>query len=164
MGTRSISLLMFGLLALSGASVAGLQATSSDGGAAPVATVKLEQPGVAPGESGPARFAGLLYDAYDVESAMQTVRFTDGFYRAPGNEGYNATLAHVEARLRAAGFGEHPGLELEVLETELRGRAWTPRSASLELLASDEEPRLLHGFSTPDGADRVMLPINAPSA
>ena len=41
MGTRSISLLMFGLLALSGASVAGLQATSSDGGAAPVATVKL---------------------------------------------------------------------------------------------------------------------------
>jgi aminopeptidase YwaD len=164
MEARAIPALMLLLLSSGAAWLGELQEGPSDSGAAPAIRAELEQPGVAPGESGPARFAGRLYDAFDVESAMKTVRFTDGFYRAPGNEGYNATLEHVEARLRAAGFGEHPGLELEVLETELRGRAWTPRSASLELLSGDEEPRLLHGFSTPDGADRVMLPINAPSA
>ena len=95
---------------------------------------------------------------------METVRFTDGFYRAPANEGYNATLDHVEERLREAGFGSVEGLELEEIETELTGRAWTPRSASLELISGDGEPERLHGFSTPSGADRVMLPINAPSA
>jgi hypothetical protein len=152
------------LVPLASLSLAGAQGGGAEAAEPTSQDTLLEQPAVAPGESGPARFAGLLYDAYDVEAAMETVRFTDGFYRAPGNEGYNATLAHVEARLRAAGFGTEPGLELEVLETELRGRAWTPRSASLELLSGEEEPQLLHGFTTPGGRDRVMLPINAPSA
>lgn len=121
-------------------------------------------PGVADGASGPARFVAALFEAFDAERALATVRFADGYYRAPANAGYEATLDRVAELLRAAGFGEREGFELELLASEEPELAWTPRSARLELLLEGDAPRRLHGFDGPAERDRTMLPVNAPSA
>ena len=119
-------------------------------------------PDVAAAESGPARFAKPLYEHFDVERAMASVRCVDGFYRSPGNDGFEAALDHVKARLEAAGFGKRAGLVLEELSTDLRSPAWTPISARLEL-ESAGATKVLHAFDTPGGAERTMLPVGAPS-
>ncbi len=121
-------------------------------------------PGVAEGLAGPARFVDLTYAGFDTRAAMASTRFVDQYYRAPGNEGYNASLDHVAARLRAVGFGELEGFSLREIETPLSSKAWTPRSAKLEVSGVGGEGETLHAFSKPGDHDRVMLPINAPSA
>jgi hypothetical protein len=106
-------------------------------------------PAVVAGTSGPARFATRLFEAFDPDRAMETVRFLDGHYRAPGNDGYEAGIDHVAARLRAAGYGSTPGFELFVLEEPLtargaqRGRrllapAWTPLAGRVALRRAGE--------------------------
>jgi len=142
--------------------------------AAPLVAVQAEPEGapraghngppVAEGSSGPARFAGAVYQAFDVESAVETITFADRFYRAPGNHGYNATLDRVRERLVAAGFGEREGFELDEIVKPLRSPAWTPRSGRLAVRLPGGEEVVLHEFSETTDADRVMLPINAPSA
>jgi hypothetical protein len=119
-------------------------------------------PEVIAGENGPARFAKPRWAEFDAERAMQTVRFVDGFYREPGNDGFEASLDHVKAALSAAGYGATPELLLEEIITELREPAWTPVSASLELFSGDEV-HVLHSFDSPAGKDRTMLPVGAPS-
>ncbi len=119
-------------------------------------------PDVMAAESGPGRFAKPLYENFDVERAMDSVRFVDGFYRSPGNDGFEACLDHVKKRLADAGFGAKEGLLLEELSTELGAPAWTPISARLELKSAGAA-RVLHAFDTPAGADRTMLPVGAPS-
>ena len=119
-------------------------------------------PEVIAAETGPARFAKQLYDNFDVERAMRTVRFVDGFYRDPANDGFEATLDHVKNALAAAGFGVRPELLLEEIVTEPGAPAWTPISGSLEL-RSDDEVHVLHAFDSPAGVDRTMLPVGAPS-
>jgi aminopeptidase YwaD len=132
-------------------------------------------PPVVAGESGPARFVAALTAAFDQQRAMQTVRFVDGFYRAPANDGYEAVLEYLAVALREAGFGVDPRLELTFLETELTGPgaapgertpapAWTPISAALALRRVGQPELVLHSFSRPEERDRVMLPINTPSA
>jgi len=120
-------------------------------------------PRVASGASGPARFVPVLYREFQRDAAMETVVFADRYYRAPGNEGYEAVIDHLAERLRAGGFGEDPRLELRTIETEMDLPAWTPRSASLVLHESGVEDQVLHAFDSPEDRDRVMLPINAPS-
>lgn len=139
-----------------------LAATSQGDVQAPASTLATGGPSTAPGSTGPARFVGRLFDAFDVQRAMEIATFADGFYRAPANDGYEATLDEIARRLRVAGFGEDERLTLRFLETEQRVPSWTPLRARLELLMEGEEPVLLHGFDTPGGADRVMLPVNAP--
>lgn len=132
-------------------------------------------PPVTTGASGPARFVEPIFRRFDPARAFEDVRFADGFYRAPANEGYEAVLAHLEARLRAGGFDAEDGLELEFLESELDARgwmqdgrvpaeAWTPRSASLALVAADGVERVLHAFDDAADVERVMLPVHARSA
>jgi hypothetical protein len=121
-------------------------------------------PAVAPGETGTARFVPALLEEFEVDAAMETVRLVDGAYRAPGNEGYDRALDRVAEELRAVGFGEREGLELEELHTPLASPAWTPRSARLEALLPGGEVVVLHAFAGPGERDRVMLPVNAPSA
>ena len=70
-------------------------------------------PQVAAGETATARFIVPLYERFDKQAAMGVVRFVDGFYRAPGNAGYNAALDHVRALLEQGGFGKQPGFELD---------------------------------------------------
>ncbi len=135
-------------------------------------------PPVVAGASGPARYAALLCEEFDGAYARELLGLVDMFYRAPGNDGYEAVLARIESDLHAAGFGREPGLELFSLEVPLTAPsweqldesqrepalAWTPISASLTLECRGREPRRLHGFSAPGDVDRTMLPVNAPSA
>ncbi len=119
-------------------------------------------PEVVEASSGPARFAKALFEHFDTERAMTTVRFVDGFHREPGNDGFEASLDHVKARLQAAGFGSAEGLLLEEIQSDLGAPAWTPVSGRLEL-STGTEVRVLHAFDTPGGADRTLLPVGAPS-
>ena len=131
-------------------------------------------PPVVAAPTGPARFVAPLYEQFDLSRALDCVRFVDGFYRAPANDGYAASLEHVAARLRAAGFGGEAGFELTTIETQLTARApnsselvlasaWTPLDARIAMIGADGVERVLHAFETPEGRDRVMLPVNAPS-
>ncbi|MBI5434449.1 MAG: M28 family peptidase [Planctomycetes bacterium] len=140
-------------------------------------------PPVTTGDSGPARFVAPLHARFDPARAFEDVRFIDGFYRAPANDGYETVLAHLEARLRAGGFGSTPGFELELLESELQARgwmedghvaaqAWTPLGARLSLVGAvgadgtvgaDGAEHVLHSFDDAASVDRVMLPVHAPS-
>jgi hypothetical protein len=120
-------------------------------------------PGVHISEAGTARFVTPLYEAFDLERTMETVRFVDRFYRAPANEGYDEVIDHLLGALEEAGFGGMDDrLLLEVIEEDPIS-AWTPRSGSLTLLADGEKPRTLHAFDTSEGVDRVMLPVYTPS-
>jgi hypothetical protein len=120
-------------------------------------------PGVAVDGFGPARFVAPLLDAYDADSAMETVAFVDGYYRAPGNEGYEATIEHLIGKLRAAGFdGSDKRLSLRVIETEMSTPSWTPRSASIVMHVGDERV-VLHSFQDRRDSDRTILPMGAPS-
>ncbi len=126
-------------------------------------------PAVAPGPGGPARFVEALLGRFDARRALADAAHFDRHYRAPGNDGYEAALEHLLAELGAAGFeragSEGAGeLELEVIESELRGRAWTPLSARLEFVEPDGRREALLSFDTPEGRDRVMLPVHAPTA
>jgi aminopeptidase YwaD len=113
--------------------------------------------------NGPARFVPALLDAYDADAAMETVRFVDGYYRAPGNEGYDAVIEHLIEKLRAAGFdGGDPRLSMRVIETPMESPSWTPRSASITLHAG-ETHTVLHNFQNRRDSDRTILPLGAPS-
>jgi hypothetical protein len=120
-------------------------------------------PAVAPGTSGTGRFAPLVWREFSADGALVVTTFADGFYRAPANEGFDATLDEVERRLRAAGYGTREELALEVFEEPREAPAWTPRRARLALLRGGEE-RVLHAFEAPADRDRTLLPENAPSA
>jgi aminopeptidase YwaD len=121
-------------------------------------------PQVAPGTTATARFVKPVYEAYNAKAAMDSVAFVDGFYRAPGNEGYNACLDHVSARLSKAGYGKLEGFELEEILTPMKSPAWTPISGSLGVTLSDGQVVVLHAFDGPAQTDRVMLPIYSPNA
>ena len=119
-------------------------------------------PRVELGESGPARFVRRLYNGFREARAMDTVVHLDARSRAPGSEGYDESFDHIEAALRAQGFGDRPDLLLEVQEHD-RGRpAWNPRSGELRLLTGAGGEAVLHAFDDPAGVDRCLLPENAP--
>ena len=120
-------------------------------------------PAVVMDQSGPMRFASVLFDEFDMDSVDEDVHFVDQYYRAPANDGYEAVIDHFEMELREAGFGSTAGLELEILSEEMSSPAWTPISGSLTL-DQDGTKTQLHAFSKTGDVDRVMLPINAPSA
>ncbi len=125
-------------------------------------------PGVVAGGEGTARFAAALHGRFDRERALERTRFIDGFYRAPANDGFEATLARVEAELRAAGFGASDQLLLEWLAQPMQTRAgapslaWTPVSGRIELRGARGQ-QVLHAFSASGDRDRVMLPVGTPS-
>ncbi|MCC7014707.1 MAG: M28 family peptidase [Planctomycetes bacterium] len=131
-------------------------------------------PPVVAGDAGPKRFLAALDSTFDTARALETTAFVERFYRAPANDGYEAVLAHLEAQLRAHGYGTEDSFTLELLETPLEQRnaasgereaaqAWTPLSARIALIEPDSPPRVLHEFSTAEGVDRTMLPVHAPA-
>ncbi len=119
-------------------------------------------PAVARGVAGTARFASTVFGAFQAERAMELARFADGFYREPGNDGFEAVLARIRRDLAAAGYGEADGFALETFEHDARSPAWTPLSAHL-LLLGEHEDRTLLAFAGREDAARTMLPHNAPS-
>jgi len=139
------------------------------GGEAPAPDTSLETadhtgPAVAPGTSGPARFAAKLHAIFRADRAMDLATYIDGFYRTPGGEGYDKVLDRVGRELEAAGYGEVEGFTLRFIETPMITPAWTPRSASFEVHLPGCPPLPLHRFRSPGEADRVMLPVHAPAA
>ncbi len=140
-----------------------LQARDTIDSAEPAVDLDHRGPGVAMGDSGPARFAGPLFDAFRTKRAMDTVRFADPYFRAPASPGYDAVLDHVESTLKGAGFGSHPRLELKILERERSHPAWTPKRAKLRLKPDGGEPATLHAFEVENDRDRTMLPVNVRS-
>src|SRR6185295_2839030 len=131
---------------------------------APAAGVfKHAGPSVAAGGSGPARFALLCWEAFDAERALQLAEYVDRFWREPGNFGYEAVLARLQEELTGLRFGEDPTRTLQWIETPLADPAWTPLAGKLVLRTQSGE-RVLHAFAEPEGRDRLMLPVNAPSA
>jgi hypothetical protein len=127
------------------------------------AEVDHRGPAVAHAETGPARFVAKLFEEFRTERAMASVRFADGFFRAPASPGYDAVLDHIEAELRQAGFGSDPRLVLEILQHSAPGPAWTPKSARLTLFVERSEV-VLHAFDAADDRERTMLPVHSPSA
>lgn len=159
MGIRAITLLLAG---------SALWGSAPDDGAARdearIDDTRHRGPGVLESEAGTARFARPLFAAFDVDAALERVRFVDRWYRAPGNDGFEASLDHVAAALREVGFGgDDERLELRFLETPLDHPAWTPRSARIALRGGAGEATVLHAFEGPEGVDRCVLPMNAPS-
>lgn len=132
--------------------------------AALLETVDHAGPDVAPGSSGPARFATALHQGFRADRAMDLATYIDGFYRTPGGEGYDQVLDRVARELESAGYGEVEGFTLRFIETPMITPAWTPRSAAFEVHLPGCPPLPLHRFRTPGEADRVMLPVHAPSA
>jgi len=113
--------------------------------------------------TGPARYVPALLDAFDAGRAMETVAFTDQFYRAPANDGYMAVLDHLEERLRKAGFGgDDERFELREILGDMTAPAWTPKSGLVELLVPGAEPVQLHEFHIGTESDRTILPLGAP--
>ena len=120
-------------------------------------------PRVAIGDSGPARFVTTLNQAFQLDRSMKLVRFQDRFYRAPGNDGYEAVLERLETELRAAGFGgADDRLTLSYLETDPEP-IWNPKRGLVEIVLPDGDRRVLHSFDNEGANDRVLLPINAPA-
>jgi hypothetical protein len=121
-------------------------------------------PTVEPGSGATARFTDHFWRAFDTRRAEVTLVFTDGFYREPANEGFEAVLEHLAGELRAAGYGREEGLELEFLTSEEPVSAWTPRSARLTRVAADGSEEVLLSFAERRDEYRAMLPANAPAA
>jgi aminopeptidase YwaD len=143
----------------------GLQAAAPDtqAQAVPAGLFKHAGPLVAPGGTGPARYALLAYEAFEPERALQFAEYVDRFWREPGNDGYEAVLARLKEELAGLRFGEDPTRTLQWIETPLEQPAWTPLSGKLVLRSKSDE-RVLHAFDAPEGRERLMLPANAPSA
>lgn len=133
-------------------------------------------PPVVAGQGGAARYVSPLYDGYDTAYARRLLSFIDGFYRAPGNDGYEAVLDRLRRDLAEAGFGTLDGFELYVIESPLTARswtrpgqrvaapAWTPVSARMTLKSPGRPVKVLDGFSGAGDTGRTMLPVNTPSA
>jgi aminopeptidase YwaD len=119
---------------------------------------------VARGTTGTARFADRVFAAFSSERALATTAFMDRWYREPGNDGFEAVLDDLHAKLSAAGYGRDEGLELEWIVTPLETKAWTPLSARLAVVEPNGKERVLHAFERSEDRDRTMLPVNAPSA
>jgi len=120
-------------------------------------------PAVASGDGATARWASILFDAYNTDRAFETIAYADRWFREPGNEGFEATLDHVLEQLRAIGFGQEKLLQLEVIRTPMRSSAWTPKSAQLKLLVAEQPDKVLLSFRNSKDEHRTMLPVNAPS-
>lgn len=135
-----------------------------EAGPPPSVSAGHDGPGVAPAATGTGRFVRFLLPAFRRDRAMRTATLADGYYREPGNEGYEAVIDHVHDELEKIGFGKRDMLRLEVFETEMSSPAWTPRRGSVVLRVEGSPDRTLHGFSRPEDRDRTILPKNAPSA
>ncbi len=137
-------------------------------------------PPVDQGQTGTARFVNPLLDAFDSDAAISIATFLDGFYRAPGNDGYEESIERIIAALYGAGFGVSNGYGLSVARQTMGETAWNPVSAKISAVAGERavaeaskrgvkarpgsarEVELM-GFELQSERNRVMLPVGAPS-
>ncbi|NQV72790.1 M28 family peptidase [bacterium] len=114
----------------------------------------------------------LVRQAYEGERAFQTVAFLDQHVRWPGNEGFDASIAHVAQALKEAGYVEESvatssdRLTFRVEKYPMNRAAWQPIDASLQI-EGDDAPLLsfesnrnmlaTNSYSTPEGGVLAQL-------
>lgn len=96
---------------------------------------------------------------FDAQAAHALTADLDRYYRVRGNEGYAHSVAAVVEYLEEAGFGGDPGDSLDLLDFGPVRPAWTPLSASLEVISPDVGT--LHAFDDESGLDRTFLCVNS---
>jgi aminopeptidase YwaD len=96
----------------------------------------------------------------DGAAAMDIVRFMDQYWRLAANPGFNASIDHVQERLRAG------GLTTRIEEFQPRSKGWDYEIGTVafadtgEVLLSRERDRVslcINSFSTPEGGVEVPL-------
>jgi aminopeptidase YwaD len=111
-------------------------------------------------QSPTASLHALVAPRFSGDSAFATVAFLDQFVRWPGNRGYDASIAHIAARLEAAGYvredvaGREAPLVYRVERYPMASPAWEPLDATLTI-EGDAAPVLR--FAT----NRNMLATNS---
>jgi hypothetical protein len=99
----------------------------------------------------------------DGAAAMDIVRFMDQYWRLAANPGFNASIDHIQQRLRAA------GLTTRIEEFQLRSKGWdydigtVAFADSGEVLLSRERDRVslcINSFSVPAIRVSSRLPIS----
>lgn len=117
------------------------------------------------------------------DRAKETVAYLDRFVRWPGNPGFDSSIAHVAARLAAAGYVEQSAatpadrLTYRVERYPLPNAAWEPQAASVRIVgkagapvfefATNRNMLATNSFSTPAGgvdAELVWLDAATPAA
>src|SRR5262245_8542977 len=125
------------------------------------APTKAQQPARTPPPA-VARYFALVRPAFSGERARNVVAFMEQYFRIPGNTGFNATIGHVEAILKAAGYVEQSRatnsdrLTYRVDRRPLNRLTWEPVDASLTIVG-ETEPVLRWA------TNRNMLAINSRS-
>jgi hypothetical protein len=116
------------------------------------------------------------------DRAKETVAYLDRFVRWPGNPGFDSSIAHVAARLAAAGYVEQSAatpadrLTYRVERYPLPNAAWEPQAASVRIVgkagapvfefATNRNMLATNSFSTPAGgvdAEFVWLDAATPA-
>lgn len=116
------------------------------------------QPAAQPERPRLARHARLVHEAFDAERAHATVAYVERHFRVRGNRGYVKTLERVAAELAAAGFASSNVRTIALGPVE---PTWTPRSASLALIAADGSATPLVRFDDEAERDRACLLVRS---
>lgn len=99
---------------------------------------------------------------FNEKNAFATTAFVEKYFRVPGNTGFNASIRHVEAILKKAGYVEEKTNEFEapltyrIEKRPMKRNTWEPIGASVQIVGENAS---LINYST----NRNMIPINCPS-
>lgn len=113
----------------------------------------------------PVPWWGPVRAGFSGEKARETVAFLDQFVRWPGNRGFDASIAHIVERLRAAGYVREDAatptdrLTYRIERYPMSAPAWEPLDASLTIVgesapvlqwSTNRNMLATNSFSTPD--------------
>lgn len=104
----------------------------------------------------------LTRAGFNEKNAFETTAFVEKYFRVPGNTGFNASIKHVEAILKKAGFVEQKQNEFEapltyrIEKRAMKNNTWEPVDANIEIIG---ESAPLISYKT----NRNMIPINCGS-
>ncbi len=137
-------------------------------------------------QSGPAaKHLELVRARFSGPKAYETVAYLDRFVRWPGNAGFDSSIAHVAARLSAAGYIEQTAakptdrLTYRIERYPMATPAWEPRDATVAIVgasgqltpvlafATNRNMLAQNSFSTPGGgvdAELVRITAASPAA
>ncbi|MCC6318107.1 MAG: M28 family peptidase [Gemmatimonadaceae bacterium] len=141
----------------------------------------IAAPSVALAQASPsAALWSLVRPRYSGERARETVAFLDQYVRWPGNRGFDASIAHIVERLRAAGYvaesvaTARDRLVYRVERYPMTNPAWEPTDASLSIVgdtspvlqfATNRNMLATNSYATPaDGVEAELVDAGAGTA
>ncbi|MFC4211554.1 M28 family peptidase [Pedobacter lithocola] len=104
----------------------------------------------------------LTRAGFNENNAYTTTAFVEKYFRVPGNEGFNASIHHVEDILKKAGFVAQKQNEFEapltyrIEKRTMKNKTWEPVDANIDIVG---ETQPLISYKT----NRNMIPINCGS-